>query len=313
MIAMFLRNLLLVVGFLFVLAGVVLGGIWFMQKPVPTEAPNARDTRAANNIEVLTAAHAVAAGALLQPEDMAWKEIGQSDFRPGNIVRGQEAQFLGALTTTDLSTGEVLIASNFIKSGDQRFLAAVLKPGKRAVSISVDVAQSSSGLLVAGNYVDIILTQRLAEAGGNAEKEQVVASTVLRDVRVVAVDQTLSVQQLKATDTRAPRTVSLELSEEQVQTLSVAQQLGSIQLAVRPLANLSSKEAAKAFPEPTWASDIAPLRKRPLQPAPAVSKDTASSLNSKDSESPCKIQQRPRAQTGSTVEGFIRVPPPSCL
>ena len=132
---------------------------------------------------------------MLQPEDIAWKQIEPQELKPGNMVRGQvaESEFLGASTRRDLANGEPLAASDLLKLSDRRFLAAVLKPGARAISISVDAAQSASGLILPGNHVDVILTQNLGEVTGEG-KRKVVAETILQDVRVIAVDQAINPQ-----------------------------------------------------------------------------------------------------------------------
>jgi pilus assembly protein CpaB len=291
---MLFRNLLLVLGALFVLAGGALGVIWLRQERVPVQSAEGTAQR---RTEILSAAHVIPSGTLLQAADTTWKEIEPSQLRPGNIVRGQtsEAEFLGAFTTRDFASGEALVASDLIKVADRRFLAAVLKPGLRAASIFVDAAQSSSGLLLPGNHVDVILTQVLEESGNgpkkktitetvksenttketvaetdesaNNPKKQTVAETVLEDVRIIAVDQTLS-QQPKAglegaIDARTPKTVTLELTERQAEKLSVAEKLGQIQISVRPLENAASAAGAEdRRSDPVWGGDVSQALKK---------------------------------------------------
>jgi pilus assembly protein CpaB len=204
-------------------------------------------------------------------------------------VRGQvaESEFLGASTRRDFATGEPLIASDLLKHSDRRFLAAVLKPGARAISISVDAAQSASGLILPGNRVDVILTQNLGEVTGEG-KRKVVAETILQDIRVIAVDQAIN-QQGKAPaagpqffgEARMPKTVTLELTKRQAEMVFVALQLGFLQLAVRPLEDASSagkeREAAH-YVRPTYGTDVSPALSQTAPIAPA--QPSASSLES---------------------------------
>jgi pilus assembly protein CpaB len=286
---MLIRNLLLVVGGLCMLGGVVLSVIWFNQiRSTSAERP------AIARPAVLVATHAVPGGTLLRPEDIAWKEVGTGAFHAGNLVRGQisEAEFVGAITRRGFSANEELIASELVRPSERQFLAAVLKPGTRAVAISVDAPQSAAGLILPGDQVDVILTQSFGESTENPGRKSV-AETVLRDVRVIAVDQSLSTAARPAaaarvvgaltTESRVPKTVTFELTERQAERLFVARQLGSLQLSVRPLevqAVADTDDQRK--PGPTWASDVSPALNQFV---------------------------RKQLQSGSTVESSVRRPP----
>lgn len=266
---MFIRNLLLAIGGLSMIGGAVLSVIWFNQIGTTTaEKP------VVSRPAVMVATHAIPAGTLLRSEDIAWKETGAGEVKPGNIVRGQmaDAEFLGAITRRDFTTGEHLIVSELVRPSERQFLAAVLKPGTRAVSISLDVPQSTTGLtmqgaaglVLPGDYVDVILVQTFEDSAVDAT-HKTVAETVLRDVQIIAVDQSLSSAEKSAprsaatpaTAPRAPKTVTFALTEEQAERMFVATQMGRLQLSVRPLEgrNIAS-HYADARRRPTWASDV---------------------------------------------------------
>jgi pilus assembly protein CpaB len=245
---------------------------------------------------VLVAAHAISTGTLLQSSDLVWKDVAPGELRPGNLARGEanEAEFFGAIARRDFAEGEALIASDVLKHNDRRFLAAVLKPGNRAVSIAVDATQSASGLILPGNHVDIILTQTLAES---AEKKRSVGETILMNVRVIAVDQALGqplTRSASAADSisqtvepRLPRTVTLEVTERQAEKVFVALQMGALQLSVRPLelANETGADDAGPANSATWSSDVSAAVK--------------------------KSSRVPALNSGSTLEAYIRRPPAS--
>ena len=260
---MFIRNLLLIIGLLCLLGGVALSVVWFSQIGDGTaEAPPA--TRPA----VLVAMHSVPTGTLLRPEDIGWKELRPNEISAGHLVRGQvsEREFVGAITRRAFAADEALVASDLVKPSERQFLAAVLKPGNRAVSISVDAPQSAAGLILPGDQVDVILMQSFSDPSADPGRKSV-AETVLRDVRVIAVDQSLSTAARPAAaprgaftaESRVPKTVTFEVTERQAQRLFVATQLGRLQLAVRPL---EVRDAAgtedKSEPRPTWAADVSP-------------------------------------------------------
>ena len=227
------------------------------------------------------------AGTLLRPGDMAWDEVPAAAVVGADIVRGSasETDFVGAATRRAFAAREPLTAAELAKPGDREFLIAALGPGYRAVSINVDAVQSTSGLVLPGDRVDVILTQTFARKTSDPA-HRTVGETVLRDLRVIAVDQTLSPASKPATRaTRSarlhmPKTVTLEVTERQAAMLLVADQLGKIQLALRGqqdqsasplLARLLTRDKSS----PTWASDVSKALVQPTAAAAAAAPETA--------------------------------------
>lgn len=284
---MLFRNVLLALGLFCLVAGAVLSAVWLDQirrSTVEEKAPEA--ARPA----ILVAPHWIPAGTLLGQGDLVWKEVAPGEMRAGALVRGRvsEAEYYGAIARRDFETNEPLIAGELVKSGDRQFLAAVLRPGTRAVSLAVDASQSVSGLALPGDYVDLILTQSFNEAVADPGRKSV-GETVLRHIRVIAVDQSLTtVTKSSATDrgvfvteSRIPKTVTLELDERQAELMFVASQLGRLNLSVRSLERPGPGDVGKpAMSVRTWASDVSPA-----------------------------LSQLARKQSGSTIESAIRWAP----
>jgi pilus assembly protein CpaB len=291
---MLIRNLLLVLGGLTLLAGLALSVVWLSQtsrgpttEPPPTVQP-----------AILVAARPIVTGTLLREEDIAWQDTVPTGIRPGYLARGQiqTTDFLGAVARRDFSAGEPLIASDLVKPHERGFLAAVLRPGTRAVSMSADASQSASGLILPGDHVDVILIQSFGDSVTDPARK-LVGETVLVDVRAVAVDQSLNAatratlpeRRVGSPESQLPKTVTLELSPRQAEVLLVAGQLGRLGVSVRALqgsglATVGSNEGTA----PIWASDVSPALKELGRPP-----------------------QSPFYTTGSSVEKSIRrVPPP---
>ncbi|HBK04870.1 MAG TPA: Flp pilus assembly protein CpaB [Acetobacteraceae bacterium] len=290
---MLVRNLLLALGVLTLLAGLALSAIWLTQRDrgAVTEAKVPPAVQPA----ILVAARPIHTGMLLRAEDIVWRDVGRNDVTVGSLMRGQvqESEFLGAVARRDFRQDEPLVASDFVKSGERGFLAAVLKPGRRAVSIPVDATQSSSGLLLPGARIDVILIQSFGDTADPSRKE--VAETVLADVRAIAVDQSLSAATKAASADRRlggiepplPKTVTLEVTPRQAEVLLVASQLGRLGVSVRALEGSGVPEAGTGVGAgSTWASDVSPALKQ---------------LGGR--------QQRPFT-TGSSIEKSIRTVPP---
>jgi pilus assembly protein CpaB len=266
---MLFRNLLLAVGLLCLVAGLVLSVVWLDQIRRSTVAEKAPEII---KPAILVTVHSIPAGTLLRRSDFVWREVGAGDIGAGTIMRGRasENEYIGAVTRRDFASNEPLIASDLVKSTDRQFLAAVLKPGTRAVSIAVDASQSASGLALPGDYVDVILTQSFSENAGDPGRRSV-GETVLHNIRVIAVDQMLGPESKSGSTergvfaatsgatSRIPKTVTLELNERQAEILMVGVQLGKINLSVRSLERPGpgqiDRRRALAV---TWASDVSP-------------------------------------------------------
>jgi pilus assembly protein CpaB len=292
-----MRFVLLVLGALLISASLLLGYAWIADKntaPVNASSVTAPATPPAPETVVMVAAHSVASNTLLQPGDIAWKSADGKELRPGFLIRGQvpETEFVGAITRRDFAENEPLNAGDLLKLSDRRFLAAVLKPGNRAISISVDAAQTASGLMLPGNNVDVILVQNITDPSWEGRRK-IVAETILKNVRVIAVDQSLNQLPKAPSDSplfpesKVPKTVTLELTERQAEMVFVGLQLGTLQLSVRPLENAADAGAVPERPGPTWAFDVSPALQG-LVGTPG----------------------RP-ASSGSTLEGSVRRPPAS--
>jgi len=120
-----------------------------------------------------------------------------------------------------------------LRSADHGFLSAALTPGTRAVTVAVDIVSGTAGLIWPGDRVDLILTQALDDAT-QAPGRRVVAETVMRDVRVIAIDQQLAQTTTgKVGEASLARTVTLEVSAEHAEYVQVATRLGKLSLVIR--------------------------------------------------------------------------------
>ena len=139
--------------------------------------------------------------------------------------------------TTGRETIGSITDAQVVKPGERGFLAAVLKPGERAVSVSVNATTGISGFVFPGDRVDVILTHAIQESdkGGN-ENDRVMrhaAETILTNIRVIAVDQTINDQ---TSEPAVAKNVTLEVTPKQAEMMAVAVELGRIQLSRRSLA-----------------------------------------------------------------------------
>ena len=180
------------------------------------------------------AARPLPRGTLAREEDFAVRSVPSDSVPTGAILDTPDAKIglRGSLVRKFLDTGSPVTSQDVLRPRDRGFLASVLAPDSRAISIKVDAESGVSGLIRPGDYVDVVLTQ-VVEKTDLARRA--LSETVLHNVRIIAIDQEI-VQggpANNATAGKLAQTVSLELAPEQVKKITVAKHLGKLSLAIR--------------------------------------------------------------------------------
>src|SRR5215472_19129090 len=150
---------------------------------------------------VLVARGAIARGQILKPTDLAWQMWPDSGIDRVYIQKGTKTieDFAGWVAREPFGPGEPITESKVVAPGSRGFLAAVLRPGMRAVSVPVTITTGISGFVFPGDQVDLLITYQVPVAKesadspktGNDGYQHKAAETVLHDVRVIAIDQRL--------------------------------------------------------------------------------------------------------------------------
>ncbi|PWC17697.1 Flp pilus assembly protein CpaB [Brenneria corticis] len=215
---------------------------------------------AERRVQVRVTAAALPAGLLLREGDLAWKAYPEGDVPKGALTEGSSAANLnGALVRKRMDAGALILAADVIRPDAPGFLAAVLKPGMRAVSVPVDDVSGNAGLIQPGDFVDIILTQRMRQAennhGGNARL--VVSETVVERVRIIAVGSSLLRKTEENGKPNNVRTVTIEVAPRAAEAVTVAAQLGSLSMALRSFAVEQRDIAGHEERQNTTASVVA--------------------------------------------------------
>jgi pilus assembly protein CpaB len=235
--------------------------------------------------EILIATTALPPGTLLRAKDVAWQptgmaEPGQISRPPGGANNGNSefdqqarSEVYGAALRVAVTAAEPIRQNAIVKPGDRDFLQVVLSSGARAIVIPVATGGAGTGLLYPGDRVDVILTQTFKNDPPLTRRS--VSETVVESLRVLAVD---------AADAKPPsvsngfgRTVTLEVTPEQAEKISVATELGKLSLTLRSL-NSTNSIAWSVTPglakiegvKPTWAGDVSPALADAMPPHKAV-------------------------------------------
>jgi len=242
---------------------------WLGTRPPPTIMSAAPQTDPPPlRSMVLAASHSLRAGTLLRPEDITAIEV-----PPADIPRGARrdtpvgrTELLGAMLRHTLSAEEIMLPGDIVRTGDRGFLAAVLAPGRRAITIGVDAVSGTAGLIWPGDHVDVILTQAIEDTTA-APGRRVSGETVMHDIRVIAIDQDLTQGATRDTVpgvapgtvvTAANRTVTLEASPDQAERVAVATRLGHLSLSVIAAEDAAPDAAPARAAAITWGGDVSP-------------------------------------------------------
>src|SRR6202047_587709 len=190
--------------------------------------------------EILVAVATLPAGTLLRAKDLNWQPTNRPEpdqfFRAagglGNttleIDQQLRTEVYGAALRIGLATGESIRRDGIVKPGDRDFLQVVLSPGARAIAIPVTTGGASTGLLYPGDRVDVVLTQKFGDTGAPLTRRSV-SETVVENLRVLAIN----LPDAKTAGGSFGHTVTLEVTPEQAEKMSVATELGKLSLTLR--------------------------------------------------------------------------------
>jgi pilus assembly protein CpaB len=181
--------------------------------------------------QVLVAARDIPQGAALQPSDFNARLFPQDSINPQFVRAAQQQDYVGAVTRRPFITGEPIIMGAVIQPADRGLMAAQLPAGYRAVAIKIDAETAAGGYIHPNDRVDVILTTRRENAGGDP---QVRTDVVLADVRVLALDDIVQPQSTTEGPERIEANVAvLELSAADARVLAQAEAMGDVSLSLR--------------------------------------------------------------------------------
>ena len=204
---------------------------------------------------VLVARAGVQRGQILKSDDLVWQVWPEGTLDKSYIVLGTRTpeSFAGWVARNPIAAGEPMTESKMIAPGNRGFLAAVLRPGMRAVSVPVTVTTGISGFVFPGDQVDMLITYLIPspaasgdtskQGGSGSNYEHKAAETVLHDVRVIAIDQRL---ETKAGEALVAHTATLEVTPKQSEIIALASEIGKLSLSLRSLVPSTAEKPAGA-------------------------------------------------------------------
>ncbi len=206
-------------------------------------APVAEAAAPVNGPRVLVAKRALTAGTIITADALGFQPWPSELVQDAYFIDGEADmnKLLGTVVRYPITAGEPVTQGSLVAPGDRGFLAAALGAGMRAVTVPVSAMTGVAGFIFPGDRVDLVLTQNIAGEGQHESLKT--AETVLRNLRVLATDQTTE----KTTDENGKtvvaefRTVTLEVTPKIAEKVAVAQTIGTISLVLRSISDSQSE------------------------------------------------------------------------
>ncbi|CAN7622235.1 Flp pilus assembly protein CpaB [Phyllobacterium sp. LjRoot231] len=173
--------------------------------------------------DVLVATENLGVGAEVHGQ-MRWQQWPEDAVADGYIKRSErpnaEEELKGSTVRLQIFPGEPIREAKLIGKG-QSFMSAQLPAGMRAVATQIAAETSAGGFILPDDYVDVIMIRQM-----EGEQKQYATETILSNIRVLAIDQTIQEDE-KGEKTKVGSTATLELTPEQAEILTVAQQMAA--------------------------------------------------------------------------------------
>jgi len=205
------------------------------QEPVQQAAAVAEQPML-NVVEVLVASEDIQIGSVVDAARLTWRQWPKSSVSDHYITKSSSpdatSDLAGTIARAPFLDGEPIKESKLIRS-DRGFMSAILPKGKRAVAVEVRAVSTAGGFILPNDRVDIILTRQTQRSGSG---ESHISETILENVRILAIDQTLAEKDGEKTVV-AQETATVELGPAEAEILAQAAQVGTISLSLRSIAD----------------------------------------------------------------------------
>ena len=180
-----------------------------------------------------------------------------------NDPGGPITALAGAIVKEPMFANEPVTDRKLVRAGQSGYMAVVLQPGMRAMAVPVSVETAAGGFILPGDRVDVLLSRSLG-SGQNGGAAQFLSETVMRNVRVLAVDQTST--PVPGANAVVGAVATIEVSPSDAEALNLAQAQGDLSLTLRSYADITGPTGRTARQAPPVASG-AP-RSVPVPPQP---------------------------------------------
>jgi len=175
--------------------------------------------------DVVVATKEILPGATISTEMVKTVSWPKNSLPVGYFAAPKEA--VGKVVMTKTLAGEPVTKSKLTGAGAG--LTVRLTPGHRAMAVKVDEIVGVSGFIAPNDRVDVITT---VEAPGKKSRNQKVSKIILQNKRVLSVAQKI---EREKGEPKVVRSITLEVTPEEGEKLTLASLQGKVILALRPV------------------------------------------------------------------------------
>jgi len=239
------RTRLLFIGFLALALGAFVAFVVYKNLMSKSNAGNEPGT------DVVVATNDLQVGAKVEDRDVKVVKVPNS-IVPPNCFRAK-SQVVGRGVVLPIQRGEFLLLNKLAAENAGAGLPALIPQGMRAVSVRVNEVVAVAGFVAPGTRVDVLLT---GNPSGSSEAQ---TTTVLENVAVIASGTKL--ERSPTGEAQSAPVITLLVSPEDAQKLTLASSQGHIQLALRNPVDTHKEDLG-----PARAKDV--YKDLPASPAP---------------------------------------------
>jgi pilus assembly protein CpaB len=200
----------------------------YMNRPLSPRTASASATT-----HIVVASRDLPLGTVLAPGDVKQIEWPALDVPPG--YAGSEEEVVGRGLITAVSANEPLMTAKLADKEAGGGLPIVIPEGMRAVSVKVDEVIGVAGFVLPGTRVDVLVTLT-----PDADRAHTATRLILQNVQTLASGQTI--QQTVNGEPQAATVITLLVTPEQAEALTLAATEGAIQLALRNTLDMAEVE-----------------------------------------------------------------------
>ena len=207
--------------------------------------------------DVLVASADIKQGQALTAENIRWQRWPEESLNASFIQKQTTPdaleKYAGSVVRSQFAAGEPIRDAKLARP-ECGFLSAILPAGKRAIAVRVSAQNTAGGFVLPNDRVDVVQTVTQTTPGGGSRN---VSRTILGNVKVLAIDQTVEEQDGEAVV--VGKTATLELSSAQVELVTAAEASGTLSLALRSFEDTEEiagapEVVASEAPEPPVAT-----------------------------------------------------------
>lgn len=221
--------------------------------------------------KIFVALKDISMGDPITPQVLKLEDWPKDKVQPGALSKLEDIE--GRRPRSKIYAGTVILDNALLSKGASDQGATGLIPkGYRVVPVKVDQVSGGASLIRPGDRVDILVY--LLKTGNSSDVPETGTRTVLQDIKVFAVDETFVLESTDKPDSKnGAKTISLLVTPEQAEKVTLASELGKIRLVMRSPDDNEQTTVAGASPQELFGGlpDGANRSKETLEVKPAAS------------------------------------------